>query len=717
MSKFVRTITSGLTHTVLAVAVVIALATSALAQQESFDDVTDVIVVEVPVQVIKDGEPVRGLTADNFEVLDGRKKREIVDFDVVDLTISSGEEPEVTSSAARRHFLFFFDLSFSRPGAIVRARQAAIELVDTGLHSSDLAAVASYSRVTGASLVLGFTPDRAQVKEAINTLGLPQLVDSRRDPLGFTFTDLRQASSFADSPAGQPGAGGNVAKPDVEAEILELLTMMETDQRRAADTNEILALSSAMTGFADIMQGLGGRKFVIFLSEGFDASLMLGTRGLTAEEQQEIVAMNEASAAGRGYEIDSRDRFGDTNLQNAVGEMLREFVKADATIQAVDIGGLAASSTEVGRQAKTEDSLFMMANETGGEFYYNFNNLNDAMGKMLERTSVTYVLSIQPKDLGKDGEYHRLKVKLKDGPKGARLAHRPGYFAPKPYTDMNAIERQMLGASAIMGPPGGAVETSVLATPFDAGTGSSYVPILVEVDGTSLMANTEQSKLPLELYVYALSAQGDVVDYFVRPMGFDLEKVRPALEQSGFKYFGFFDLPPGLYDVRALVRNGVTGETGVASNGLRVPDFNDSETLLLPPLFPEAPGKWLLGRDETQQDEYPYPFMLENNPYIPAARPTVQAGQSARIALITYYLEGSNPDAHGTLYAFDGSPVGEVEIVLEDQEFGDDPGLTRFGARAEIPQVSEGPYKLEVTIEDPESGKKETSTINLRVVG
>ena len=44
------------------------------AQTSRFEEVTEVVVVEVPVQVLRDGEPVRGLTAENFEIVDGRKK-------------------------------------------------------------------------------------------------------------------------------------------------------------------------------------------------------------------------------------------------------------------------------------------------------------------------------------------------------------------------------------------------------------------------------------------------------------------------------------------------------------------------------------------------------------------------------------------------------------------------------------------------------------------
>src|SRR4051812_46266765 len=54
--------------------------------QQTFSGATDVTVVEVPVQVIKDGEPVRGLTPKDFELYDGRKKVPVTGFEVLDLT-------------------------------------------------------------------------------------------------------------------------------------------------------------------------------------------------------------------------------------------------------------------------------------------------------------------------------------------------------------------------------------------------------------------------------------------------------------------------------------------------------------------------------------------------------------------------------------------------------------------------------------------------------
>src|SRR5881394_1072354 len=74
-----------------------------------------VSVVEVPVTVVgRDGNPIRGLTAANFEVVDEGKKRTISSFDAIDFaTKDKAQALSSLNPAARRNFMLVFDLSFS----------------------------------------------------------------------------------------------------------------------------------------------------------------------------------------------------------------------------------------------------------------------------------------------------------------------------------------------------------------------------------------------------------------------------------------------------------------------------------------------------------------------------------------------------------------------------------------------------------------------------
>src|SRR5687767_14310562 len=114
--------------------VTLALALTALAsgaqRTPHTADVTS-LVVEVPVQVVLPrGGAVRGLTAADFELFDGRRRQRLVGFEVIDLATLEGEGagagPGDVPLPARRHFMLLFDLSFSDPTAITRARAAAL---------------------------------------------------------------------------------------------------------------------------------------------------------------------------------------------------------------------------------------------------------------------------------------------------------------------------------------------------------------------------------------------------------------------------------------------------------------------------------------------------------------------------------------------------------------------------------------------------------------
>ena len=104
----------------------------------------------------------------------------------------------------------------------------------------------------------------------------------------------------------------------------------------------------------------------------------------------------------------------------------------------VDIGGLRTTSESAGGRPRTggQEALFYIANETGGELFKDTNNLGSQLQSVLERTSVTYLLTFERSDLKLDGSYHKLRVKAKL-PSGARLSHRVGYYEPRPFKVMS----------------------------------------------------------------------------------------------------------------------------------------------------------------------------------------------------------------------------------------------------------------------------------------
>jgi VWFA-related protein len=682
---------------------------------ETFSESTDVTVVQVPVQVVRGGEPVRGLTAADFEIYDGKSKQRVTGFEVLDLAVRQGPAVASIPPALRRHFLFLFDLSFSEPKAIVKARQMARGILPA-LHPSDLVAVATYSSADGPRLVVGFTSDRRQVLKAIDHLGLPQLADRNADPLQLMAADeaasVRRLESLAEQ---SPKQAADAAFVD----FLESASLAVASANRQQQQQVVESFVHSVTDLARLMASVPGRKEVIYLSEGFDSSVLHGVQSY--EGQVEIA---EQSIHGEGYLTDSDLRYGSTKGANVLEKMLEELRRADCVIQAVDIGGVRAAGDQGPVRPSGEGTLFAMAHDTGGELYRNFNDLGAAMAQVLRNTSITYVLTFQPDDIKLDGSYHKLRVTLKNG-RGAQLFFRAGYYAPRPYRQQSAGERRLAAAEAVVaGGEGGGLRTSVLAVPLRpagsagvaAGSGSgrpagsagvaasaggrAYVAVVIEADGAGLLNGSPGETMALEVYGYAIDSAGAIQDFFSQSLRFELAKVIPLLDRTGLKFFGHLDLPPGEYDVRTLVRNSGNGDYGLRSQPLVVPAFDKSAPVLLPPFFPELPGRWLMVREAPRgaRNEAPYPFVVRDKVYVPALRPVLAAAQEVAVTLMGYNLP-AGLKAEARVLSAQGKDLGNGDFTIEGREPPDPCGTERLNATFRPPRGLEpGEYQLIVVL-------------------
>src|SRR4051794_31574783 len=153
-----------------AATVIFIIAAAAAALLAQIRETVNVNVIEVPVTVVdSSGNPIRGLTAANFELLDQGKKRQVTSFDKIDF----GAAESVTAisplnPAARRTFLLLFDLGFSTPKTLARAQDAARAFVKENVQPRDLIGVGTIDIDKGFRLLSAFTTDRELIASAIN---------------------------------------------------------------------------------------------------------------------------------------------------------------------------------------------------------------------------------------------------------------------------------------------------------------------------------------------------------------------------------------------------------------------------------------------------------------------------------------------------------------------------------------------------------------------
>jgi VWFA-related protein len=687
----------------------------------TFTSTEEVRIVEVPVQVTRDGKPVLGLTAADFEVWAGKEKQRIVGFEVVDAAVatvaSSAAGPGPTAATAttpppiagRRHFLFLFDLSFADPRSLARAQEAARKIARRDLQRSDLAAVGIFSPLRGPRLVLGFTSDRDQLELALSTLGSTELIEHQPDFVGLMLgpIEAKVESVSEQSKPSRAGPGGEEAdlpnaRLDIATKVLNDTRTLESMQQRDLDASQrdrVRRFTAGLSDLAKLMQQVQGRKQVILLSRGFDSMLFSGEQGTAPreitsgeEEMREIVR------------TDSDRRWGNTRLQNELRRSLDEMRRADCVIHSIDISGAEVEIRGVEGEAyevkdtapssgRGSDSLFVMAQQTGGSFHKNFNDLGDALRQVLDLTSVTYVLSVQPVAAqAKDG-YVPLRVEVR-GASRAQVTSRPGYFVGLPPAAQQGLqERLRMGEMVLSGREGGQIREAVAGVPLSGGACA-----VVEVEGASLLTGHVGDMASADVTVYAFDEKGTIRGVARQLVGLDLNVVGERLRATGFKLFAYLELAPGHYDLRALVRNTVSGRYGVAVGTIDVPAEPISSAVA--GVFVEPPERdWLLVRADSERP-LAYPFTLAGRTLVPAVAPHLRSGQSASL-----WLAAPAGDLQAVVKRADGAVAGNGELALGERVPVD--GGERLLATFTTAGLAPGAYRLEVT--SPAAGHPSTS--------
>jgi VWFA-related protein len=181
------------------------------------------------------------------------------------------------------------------------------------------------------------------------------------------------------------------------------------------------------------------RKAVVWVSNGFDFDPFAESRlgedpvfggrfGQTREEGRE-----QRDQFNRGQ------TFADADLARELGELTRTANRANATIYTIDPRGLVAGSDldeqldpmEFGEHVrKTQDSLRVLADETGGIAVVNQNDFDKALKRIDAETSDYYVLGYTSSNPDPQKRTRKIEVKVKRPE--ARVISRTSYSLRQP---------------------------------------------------------------------------------------------------------------------------------------------------------------------------------------------------------------------------------------------------------------------------------------------
>lgn len=667
----------------------------------------EVVLVEVPVRVVdREGQPIRNLTPIDFELSDDGRKQAIVGFDAIDLAQKGTDQAgEIVPAAARRHFLILFDLSFAQPKSVMSARRAAKEFVLSGLGDRDLAAVATFSVEKGMRLLVTFTQDRVQLARAIDTLGIVQPQNLETDPLAFLYDVM---AAYGGGRPGDAGLTDPVRTREMQsAGLLETLQTLASLTRARLDQYQrarIMRLTDSLDKLAQALDALQGRKDVIYLSEGFESRLLVGTK----ETEQE----HEWILTGEQWKVDADKRFGNSHLQTQIDAMAEIFHRTDCVIHAVDIAGL-RPDTDGGlvSSVRGENALFEIANATGGEVLRNDNDFHAQLSRLIARTNFVYVLAFRPQSSGNEDRYHELKVKVRVP--GARVSARAGYYEKKTFHALTPLERNLSAADIIANRiPVSDIPVSILASVHPAPAGAAHVPILVEIPGQPFLAGAKGSRAAAEIYAYAYDGENRVRDFFAQMVSVDMAAGGDRIFKGGMRYCGQLSLSAGDYQLRVLVRNAETGRTGLAVESVHVPDFSDRKPYLAAPVFLDDASEGILVRGQSGArvaGSRPEELLRAGGgeDLLPAALPELKAGSPSRVSLVAYNFdepEGGALKIGAQVLSEEGRPMGEGAIRVLARSADSDG--RRILLVAFTPEgLSPGRYALRLFLQDSTTGR------------
>ena len=306
---------------------------------------------------------------------------------------------------------------------------------------------------------------------------------------------------------------------------------------------------------------------------------------------------------------------GDMGLVHRLMDVYERFTAEQIAVSPVDPRGVA--ETPLGLRALAGQSMAHLraeavAEQSGGEAFYNSNDLKSAIAKAIDHGSQFYTLSFIPPKQKDDGHYHHIKVAIPDQPK-LHLVYRQGYNAERvPTLDAPAPGPALMKASMEGNTP---AATQIL---FDVGVWPGYLTSSAatnpqsQQDAKSKPGKTVRYEIhygfPPSEIAFTEDANGmlhgslefDVVAYDIYrkrvglltqtvPMTFSPEQYDEFVAKRAFQFTQQLDLPLGQISLHVGILDNVTSKVGTLEVPVYVRPVNPKQRAAIPPDAAPAP--------------------------------------------------------------------------------------------------------------------------------
>jgi len=520
--------------------------------------------------VVRDsnGHPVSGLRKEDFRLFDNGKPQDIDQFAVETSSRTSpavppapskepeeeaASEPATANLTPRNYQALYFDDVQMKFEDIAHARDAADRYLAATLTAADRAAIFTSSGQGN----LDFTDDRSKLHEALFKLRPTGFITEGTFSCldigayqAYLIAEIRDANAteIATVEAAQCVASSQVASL-VQAEALRVWEAWQAQSRGVLRGLEQVVRRTAL---------LPGQHSVIFISPGF---LLYNLESEVAEIADRALRSNVVISA-----LDPRGLYvvipgGDATQPN------NNFLPSAVALLA-------------GKQQLIEQDISLskgvlsdFAADTGGQFFQNSNDLDQGFRQVGMLSDVYYVLAFSPRNLKFDGRFHKLKVSLAN-PAGFTLQARHGYFAPKASEDAATraeedIEQAIYSQDELRELP-----VDVHTRFFKLDQSETRLAVLAHLDVTALRFRKQQDRNVDDLIFATALFDRDGKFVLGTEKRFELrllDSTLARLAQTGITVKAEFDLKPGTYLVRQIVRDSQAGQLSELNHTVEIP--------------------------------------------------------------------------------------------------------------------------------------------------
>ena len=213
-----------------------------------------------------------------------------------------------------------------------------------------------------------------------------------------------------------------------------------------------------------------------------------------------------------------------------------------------------------------------IADGTGGLFFHDRNDIEQGIRQAAAMPEVSYVLGFTPLNLKLDGKYHQLKVTLVNKQEWA-LQARHGYFAPQSEAAPDKVAKQEI-EEAVFSQAEMQDLPMQCQTQFFSGADGVHLTVLARIATNTLNFRKAEDRNNdnLTLVTAIFDDNGNMVKGEEKNIQLSLkDATRERFNKEGLKFKSSFDLQPGTYLVRIVVRDSEGAQMAALNRGVVIP--------------------------------------------------------------------------------------------------------------------------------------------------